>query len=196
MLFPADIVEDVYGSDGDPTQSLALAEDPASPPLSDESSPRHLPYQLPSIFLPQEELTIPPDFELRESAILGGSLGIWSRRRVKVGECFGPYEGEHRPCLKDHSQGWEVALLRVAIQEQRAASPSEPVFYTEAPLSELASGLGPSPWPQFGLGQGLLVPSPAKTSTTSHRTIAASLICATPLHFAKYTLQLPNLIQA
>ncbi|KAM9733879.1 histone-lysine N-methyltransferase MECOM isoform 2-T2 [Menidia menidia] len=108
MLFPADMVEDVYGSDGDPTQSLALAEDPASPPRSDESSPRHLPYQLPSIFLPQEELTIPPDFELRESAILGGSLGIWSRRRVKVGECFGPYEGEHRPCLKDHSQGWEI----------------------------------------------------------------------------------------
>ena len=40
--------------------------------------------------------------------------------------------------------------------------PIELVSYTEAPLSELAPGPGPSLWPQSGLGLGLLVPGPAK----------------------------------
>ncbi|XP_068565015.1 histone-lysine N-methyltransferase MECOM isoform X12 [Cebidichthys violaceus] len=110
-LYPADILDDVCGSDGDPTTSSALAEYPASPLLSeDEASPQHpLSFQHPSIFLPQEEdLTIPLDFELRESAVPGGGLGIWSRRRVNVGDRFGPYEGEHMPFLRDPTQGWEI----------------------------------------------------------------------------------------
>uniref|UniRef100_A0AAQ5YLA9 MDS1 and EVI1 complex locus n=2 Tax=Amphiprion ocellaris TaxID=80972 RepID=A0AAQ5YLA9_AMPOC len=84
--------------------------DPVSPPLSDdESSPQDpLSFQHPSIFLPQEDLTIPLDFEMRESAVEGGGLGIWSRRKVNVGERFGPYEGEHRPFLQDPTQGWEI----------------------------------------------------------------------------------------
>uniref|UniRef100_A0A8C4GE61 MDS1 and EVI1 complex locus n=1 Tax=Dicentrarchus labrax TaxID=13489 RepID=A0A8C4GE61_DICLA len=109
-LYPSDILDDVCGSDGDPAPSSALAEDPASPPISDdEASPQHpLSFQHQSIFLPQEDLTIPLDFELRESAVPGGGLGIWSRRTVNIGERFGPYEGEHRPCLQDPTQGWEI----------------------------------------------------------------------------------------
>uniref|UniRef100_A0A3Q0RT88 MDS1 and EVI1 complex locus n=1 Tax=Amphilophus citrinellus TaxID=61819 RepID=A0A3Q0RT88_AMPCI len=112
--FPAftDILDDICGSDGDPTPSSALPDDPASPSLSDdESSPQdHLSFQHQSIFFPQEDLSIPFDFELRESTVPGGGLGIWSRRKVNVGERFGPYEGEHRPCLQDPTQGWEVGI--------------------------------------------------------------------------------------
>lgn len=117
-LYPSDILDDVCGSDGDPVVSSALAEDPASPPLSDdEASPQdQLSFQHQGFFLPQEdELTIPLDFELRESAVPGGGLGIWSRRRVNVGERFGPYEGEHRPCLRDPTQGWEVGIEQMTM---------------------------------------------------------------------------------
>ncbi|XP_035767543.1 histone-lysine N-methyltransferase MECOM isoform X11 [Neolamprologus brichardi] len=109
-LYPSDILDDVCGSDGDPTPSSALPEDPASPSLSDdESSPQdHLSFQHQSIFFPQEDLSIPFDFELRDSTVPSGGLGIWSRRKVNVGEQFGPYEGEHRPCLQDPTQGWEI----------------------------------------------------------------------------------------
>uniref|UniRef100_A0A3Q1HEA6 MDS1 and EVI1 complex locus n=1 Tax=Anabas testudineus TaxID=64144 RepID=A0A3Q1HEA6_ANATE len=109
-IYPSDILDDVCGSDGDPTASSALVEDPVSPPLSDdETSPQDpLSFQRQSIFLTQEDLPIPLDFELRESAVPGGGLGIWSCRKVNVGERFGPYEGEHRPCLRDPTQGWEI----------------------------------------------------------------------------------------
>ncbi|XP_029301430.1 histone-lysine N-methyltransferase MECOM isoform X7 [Cottoperca gobio] len=109
-LYPSDILDDVCVSDGDPTSSSALAEDPASPSLSDdEASPQDpLSFQHPGIFLPQEDLPIPLDFELRESAVPGGGLGIWSHRRANIGERFGPYEGEHMPYLRDPTQGWEI----------------------------------------------------------------------------------------
>ncbi|XP_033970493.1 histone-lysine N-methyltransferase MECOM isoform X6 [Trematomus bernacchii] len=109
-LYPSDILDDVCGSDGDPAPPSALAEDTASPLLSDdEASPQHsLSFQHPSIFLPQEDLTVPVDFELRESAVPCGSLGIWSHRRINEGERFGPYEGEHTPYLRDPTQGWEI----------------------------------------------------------------------------------------
>ncbi|XP_037324139.2 histone-lysine N-methyltransferase MECOM isoform X3 [Pungitius pungitius] len=111
-LYPPDILDDVCGgSDVDPAPPSALAEYPTSPPLSeDEASPRHpLSFHHPGIFSPQEELTVPLDFELRESSVAGGGgPGIWSRRRVNVGERFGPYEGEHMPCLRDPTRGWEI----------------------------------------------------------------------------------------
>ncbi|KAM6933525.1 histone-lysine N-methyltransferase MECOM isoform 2-T2 [Xenentodon cancila] len=108
-LYPADILDDICGS-GDPTLSLALAEDPVSPPLSDDESSTQHPFSLqhPNLFLSQEDLTIPLDFELQQSSVPGGGLGIWTRRKVNIGERFGPYEGEHRPHLQDPTQGWEI----------------------------------------------------------------------------------------
>uniref|UniRef100_A0A667ZQC9 Uncharacterized protein n=1 Tax=Myripristis murdjan TaxID=586833 RepID=A0A667ZQC9_9TELE len=109
-LYPSDILDDVCTSDGDPASSSALAEDPPSPPVSgDEASPREpLSYQHQSIYIPQDDLPIPLDFELRESSVPGNILGIWSRRRIDIGERFGPYVGEHKSCLRDPTQGWEV----------------------------------------------------------------------------------------
>ncbi|XP_076001691.1 histone-lysine N-methyltransferase MECOM isoform X2 [Genypterus blacodes] len=109
-LYASDILDDVCGSDGDPLPPSALADDPASPLLSDdEASPQeHLSVQHSSIYMPQENVTIPLDFELRESTVPGGELGIWSRRKLNIGERFGPYMGEHRPCLRDPTQGWEI----------------------------------------------------------------------------------------
>uniref|UniRef100_A0A8D0AE51 Uncharacterized protein n=1 Tax=Sander lucioperca TaxID=283035 RepID=A0A8D0AE51_SANLU len=101
-----------------------LPSDPVSPLLSDDdSSPQDpLSFQHPSIFLPHEDVAIPLDFELRESAVPGGGFGIWSRRRVNVGERFGPYEGEHMPCLQDPTQGWEYkhekCSYKVFLQEK------------------------------------------------------------------------------
>ncbi|XP_067362924.1 histone-lysine N-methyltransferase MECOM isoform X4 [Channa argus] len=108
-LYPSDILDDVCGSDGDPTASSTLAEDPASPQLSDDAASPQNPLSFPhqSIFLPQD-LSIPLEFELRESTVPDGGLGIWSCRKVNVGERFGPYEGEHRPHLQDPTQGWEI----------------------------------------------------------------------------------------
>uniref|UniRef100_A0A3B5M1A2 MDS1 and EVI1 complex locus n=1 Tax=Xiphophorus couchianus TaxID=32473 RepID=A0A3B5M1A2_9TELE len=102
-FFPSNMLDNACGSDGDPTPSSALTDDPLS---DDEFSPQSL--QQASIFFPQGNLTIPLDFELRESSVPGATLGIWSRRKVNIGERFGPYEGEHAPCLQDPTQGWEV----------------------------------------------------------------------------------------
>ncbi|XP_041659291.1 histone-lysine N-methyltransferase MECOM isoform X4 [Cheilinus undulatus] len=110
LQYPSDILDDVCGSNGDPARSSGLAEDPPSPLLSDdEASPQeYLSFRHPSVFFSREDPSVPLDFELRESAIPGGGFGIWSKRRVNVGERFGPYEGEHRPHLRDPTQGWEI----------------------------------------------------------------------------------------
>ncbi|XP_034024020.1 LOW QUALITY PROTEIN: histone-lysine N-methyltransferase MECOM [Thalassophryne amazonica] len=110
VLYPPDILDDVCGSDGDPTPSSVMAEDPASPPLSDdEASPQEaFLFQHPSFFAPQEELAIPLDFELRESTVPGSGMGIWSRRKVDIGERFGPYVGDYGPCLRDPTQSCEI----------------------------------------------------------------------------------------
>lgn len=103
-LYPTDIL------DGDPSQSLALTEDLASPTLSeDEISPHdHLSFHHHSMALTPEDMSVPVDFELRESSVPHTGLGIWTHRKVEVGERFGPYVGEHTACLLDPTQGWEV----------------------------------------------------------------------------------------
>ncbi|XP_029964251.1 histone-lysine N-methyltransferase MECOM isoform X4 [Salarias fasciatus] len=109
-LYPSDVLDEVIGSDRNGTPSSALVEDPPSPLLSDdESSPQEpLSVQQAGVFSPQDELSIPLDFELRESSVPAGGVGIWSCRKVNIGERFGPYEGEHRPFLQDPTQGWEI----------------------------------------------------------------------------------------
>ncbi|XP_037534426.1 histone-lysine N-methyltransferase MECOM [Nematolebias whitei] len=105
--FPANVLDDVCSSNEDPTLSSTLAEDPLS---DDELSPHSI--QQSSVFFTQNDLTIPLDFELRESSVPAAGLGIWSRRKVDCGERFGPYEGEHSPCLHDPTQGWEVRMYK------------------------------------------------------------------------------------
>ncbi|XP_062242265.1 histone-lysine N-methyltransferase MECOM-like [Platichthys flesus] len=154
-LYSSDLLDDVCGSDGDPLPSSALVEDPVSPLLSDdESSPQDpLSFQHPSFFCP-EELTIPLDFELRESVVPGGGLGIWSRRQVNAGERFGPYEGERRPCLRDPTQGWENQALEESLTmqftkrkgERATLSPGEKPLNPRAPyhIPSTVSGDGPA----------------------------------------------------
>ncbi|XP_051933324.1 histone-lysine N-methyltransferase MECOM isoform X3 [Hippocampus zosterae] len=110
---PTDVLDDACGSDGDPVPSSGLAEDPSSLSLSEEEVSPHRPafiqqQQPTNMFLPQENLTIPLDFELQQSAVLRGALGIWTRRSLYVGERVGPYLGERTLSLKDPTQGWQI----------------------------------------------------------------------------------------
>lgn len=91
------------------------------------------------------------------------------------------------------SEIWVVCSDRTWRSVAESCWPSELVSYTEAPLSELALGLGPPLWPQSGLGRGPLVPSSAKISTASHRSSSSS-----DLHHIAVPCQaqLPNQRQA
>ncbi|XP_041731865.2 histone-lysine N-methyltransferase MECOM-like isoform X9 [Coregonus clupeaformis] len=112
-LYPSDVLDDVCVSDGDPAAppSPPPAEDPPSPGFSaDDDSPLEPSLFHSALYMPQDELPVPPDFQLRQSGVPGGGggLGIWARRTVDVGERFGPYVGEQRACLRDPTQGWEI----------------------------------------------------------------------------------------
>uniref|UniRef100_A0A673KLE0 MDS1 and EVI1 complex locus protein EVI1-like n=1 Tax=Sinocyclocheilus rhinocerous TaxID=307959 RepID=A0A673KLE0_9TELE len=52
--------------------------------------------------------SVPPDFEVRKSAVTRGTLGVWSRRRLEVGERLGSYEGTSRHSPDNATQPWEV----------------------------------------------------------------------------------------
>ncbi|XP_058269772.1 MDS1 and EVI1 complex locus protein EVI1-A isoform X3 [Hemibagrus wyckioides] len=110
-LFPSDVLEEAgRASDGDPVPLITSNSVHSSSVLCERSSPVdscfnssfHTP-----MYLDDEEAapSLPPDFELHESSVSPGSLGIWSKRRLEVGEEFGPFEGSHR------RQDWEKAGL-------------------------------------------------------------------------------------
>ncbi|GAA6102623.1 MDS1 and EVI1 complex locus protein EVI1-A isoform X1, partial [Tachysurus ichikawai] len=106
-LFPSDVLEEAgRASDGDPIPLITSNSIHSSSVLCERSSPVdsscfnsfHTP-----VYLDDEEATpsLPPDFELHESSVSPGSLGVWTKRRLEVGEEFGPFEGGHR------RQSWE-----------------------------------------------------------------------------------------
>ncbi|XP_029536688.1 histone-lysine N-methyltransferase MECOM-like isoform X16 [Oncorhynchus nerka] len=114
VLYPSDILDDVCVPDGDPEAptSAPPAEDSPSPGFSadDDASPLEPSPFHSALYMPQDEMPIPPDFQLRQSGVPGvsGGLGIWAQRTVDVGERLGPYVGEQRACLRHPTQGWEI----------------------------------------------------------------------------------------
>lgn len=111
MLYPSDYLDAVCTTDGDHELSLNGGDNPA---LDDGSSSKEtLSLQHQSILLLKEDLTIPLDFELRQSGVPGRGLGIFSCRTVNVGECFGPYTGAHGPVLQNPTQDFEVGTYQI-----------------------------------------------------------------------------------
>ncbi|XP_070982382.1 histone-lysine N-methyltransferase MECOM-like isoform X16 [Oncorhynchus clarkii lewisi] len=114
VLYPSDVLDDVCVPDGDPAvpTSAPPAEDSPSPGFSadDDASPLEPSPFHSALYMPQDEMPIPPDFQLRQSGVPGvdGGLGIWAQRTVDVGERLGPYVGEQRVCLRHPTQGWEI----------------------------------------------------------------------------------------
>uniref|UniRef100_A0A4W4FAV3 Uncharacterized protein n=1 Tax=Electrophorus electricus TaxID=8005 RepID=A0A4W4FAV3_ELEEL len=77
----------------------------------------------------------PPDFELRESGVSAGILGVWSRRKVEPGEEFGPHRGT--PSDGDRgllsAEGWEVGAN---VQKKSCPAFSLPCLQVIGPASE------------------------------------------------------------
>jgi hypothetical protein len=85
---------------------------PSPFPTSEDFTPKEgSPYEAP-VYIP-EDIPIPPDFELRESSIPGAGLGIWAKRKMEVGERFGPCMVAPRAALKEADFAWEVSLSKI-----------------------------------------------------------------------------------
>ncbi|XP_049323343.1 MDS1 and EVI1 complex locus protein EVI1-A isoform X7 [Astyanax mexicanus] len=109
-LFPSDVLEELGGvSDGDPIPLVTGNNLPSPNRLTEGDSPAEPSNFSTSFHTPvwKEEPSAPPDFELRESGVSPGNMGVWSRRRLEVGEKFGPYEGTPNHGGPHHAYGCE-----------------------------------------------------------------------------------------
>lgn len=131
LLFPllgdSEIVNNMYETDPDllagesaeeETEDSIMSPIPVGPPspfpTSEDFTPKEgSPYEAP-VYIP-DDIPIPPDFELRESSIPGAGLGIWAKKKIEVGERFGPYMTVQRSTLKETNFGWEVSVPSVVI---------------------------------------------------------------------------------
>lgn len=90
-----------------------MADEP-EPAFDDDSSSEDAlsvrPQSVP-LLLPPTDLTLPLDFELRESGVPGGGLGIWSCRRIRVGEILGPQGGDRGPDPHNPTPGFKVGTF-------------------------------------------------------------------------------------
>ncbi|XP_074233735.1 histone-lysine N-methyltransferase PRDM16 isoform X3 [Camelus bactrianus] len=125
-----DIVNNMYGPDPDllagesaedETEDSVMSPIPMGPPspfpTSEDFTPKEgSPYEAP-VYIP-EDIPIPPDFELRESSIPGAGLGVWAKKKMEVGERFGPYMVAPRATLKEADFGWEQMLTDGEVSSQ------------------------------------------------------------------------------
>uniref|UniRef100_A0A3B1K576 Uncharacterized protein n=1 Tax=Astyanax mexicanus TaxID=7994 RepID=A0A3B1K576_ASTMX len=113
-LFPSDVLEELGGvSDGDPIPLVTGNNLPSPNRLTEGDSPAEPSNFSTSFHTPvwKEEPSAPPDFELRESGVSPGNMGVWSRRRLEVGEKFGPYEGTPNHAAPQNFHQFDSAAL-------------------------------------------------------------------------------------
>ncbi|XP_070330271.1 histone-lysine N-methyltransferase PRDM16 isoform X2 [Odocoileus virginianus] len=120
-----DIVNNMYGPDPDllagesaedETEDSIMSPIPMGPPSPFPTPKEGSPYEAP-VYIP-EDIRIPPGFELRESSIPGAGLGIWAKKKMEVGERFGPYMVAPRATLNEADFGWEQMLTDAEVSSQ------------------------------------------------------------------------------